>query len=179
MARTDGGEVRNSLGDLQGTAPLKFSLRLQVWNLRGGAPPCLNCPPAGYLHTPHHQPAPVSLFCCCSLFFLSFLFFLSPSFLARSLFQSSFSILSLSADISWCNNNHMDINPIKTKSMTIVTRPKHQLTTRSVSKQGKKNDQVSEHRLLGITTDSKLCWDSHANNVCKTVSRRRSSFCQS
>ena len=31
---------------------------------------------------------------------------------------------------------------------------------------------MSEHRLLAITTDSKLRWDSHTNNVCKTVSRR-------
>ena len=29
-----------------------------------------------------------------------------------------------------------------------------------------------KHRLLGITIDNKLCWDSHINNVCKTVSRR-------
>ena len=35
-----------------------------------------------------------------------------------------------------------------------------------------KIDQVSEHRLLGITIDNKLRWDSHINNVCKTVSRR-------
>ena len=31
---------------------------------------------------------------------------------------------------------------------------------------------MSEHRLLGITIDNKLRWDSHINNVCKTVSRR-------
>ena len=31
---------------------------------------------------------------------------------------------------------------------------------------------MSEHRLLGITIDNKLRWDSHTNNVCKTVSRR-------
>ena len=31
---------------------------------------------------------------------------------------------------------------------------------------------MSEHRLLGITTDNKLRWDSHINNVFKTVSRR-------
>ena len=37
---------------------------------------------------------------------------------------------------------------------------------------GAKIDQVSEHRLLGITIDNKLCWDSHINNVCKTVSKR-------
>ena len=37
---------------------------------------------------------------------------------------------------------------------------------------GAKIDQVSEHRFLGITIDNKLRWDSHINNVCKTVSRR-------
>ena len=31
---------------------------------------------------------------------------------------------------------------------------------------------MSEHRLLGITIDNKLRWDSHINNVCKAVSRR-------
>ena len=31
---------------------------------------------------------------------------------------------------------------------------------------------MSEHRLLGITIANKLRWDSHINNVCKTVSRR-------
>ena len=31
---------------------------------------------------------------------------------------------------------------------------------------------MSQHRLLGITIDNKLHWDSHINNVCKTVSRR-------
>ena len=30
---------------------------------------------------------------------------------------------------------------------------------------------MSEHRLLGTTVDNKLRWDSHINNVCKTVSR--------
>ena len=33
-------------------------------------------------------------------------------------------------------------------------------------------DQVPENRLLGITIDNKLRWDSHTNNVYKTVSRR-------
>ena len=37
---------------------------------------------------------------------------------------------------------------------------------------GARIDQVSEHRLLGLTIDNKLRWDSHNNNVCKTVSRR-------
>ncbi len=68
----------------------------------------------------------------------------------------------------------MVINPIKTKSVTIATRQKHQLSPLPLDLvlNGAKTDQVSEHRLLGITIDNKLRWDSHTNNVCKTVSRR-------
>ena len=68
----------------------------------------------------------------------------------------------------------MVINPIKTKSMTIAARQKHQLSPLPLDLvlNGAKIDQVSEHRLLGITIDNKLCWDSHIHNVCKTVSRR-------
>ena len=73
-----------------------------------------------------------------------------------------------------CDNNHMVINPIKTKSMTIATRQKHQLSPLPLDLvlNGAKIDQVSDHRLLGITIDNKLRWDSHINNMCKTVSRR-------
>ena len=35
---------------------------------------------------------------------------------------------SLDQVFSWCDNNHMVINPIKTKSVTIATRQKHQLS---------------------------------------------------
>ena len=76
--------------------------------------------------------------------------------------------------LNWCVNNHMFINPIKTKSVTIATRQKHQLWSLPLDLvlNGAKIDQVSEHRLLGITIDSKLRWGSHTNIVCKTVSRR-------
>ena len=68
----------------------------------------------------------------------------------------------------------MVINPIKTNSVTIATRQKHQLSPLplDLDLNGAKTDQVSEHRLLGITIDNKLRWDSHINNVCKTVPRR-------
>ena len=54
---------------------------------------------------------------------------------------------------SWCDNNHMVINPIKTKSITIATRQKHQLSPLPLDLvlNGEKIDRVSEHRLLGIT----------------------------
>ena len=68
----------------------------------------------------------------------------------------------------------MVINPIKTKSMKIATRQKHQLLPLPLDLvlNGAKIDHVSEHRLLGITIDSTLRWDSHINNQCKTGSRR-------
>ena len=66
------------------------------------------------------------------------------------------------------------INPIKTKSVTIATRQKHQLSPLplDLALNEEKIYQESENRLLGITIDNQLRWDSHTNNVCKTVSRR-------
>ena len=57
--------------------------------------------------------------------------------------------------------------------MTIATRQKHQLSPLPLDLvlNGEKIDQVSEHQRL-LTIDNKLRWDSHINNVCKTVSRR-------
>ena len=81
---------------------------------------------------------------------------------------------SLDQVSNWCDNNHMVSSPIKTKSMTIANRQKRQLSPLPLELvlNGAEIDQVSEHRLLGITIDNKLRWDSHINNVCKTVSRR-------
>ena len=81
---------------------------------------------------------------------------------------------SLDQEFNWCGNNHMVINSIKTKSMTIATRQKLQLSPLPLDLvlNGAKIDQVSEHRLLGITIDNKLRWDSHISYVCNTVSRR-------
>ena len=76
---------------------------------------------------------------------------------------------SLDQVSNWCDNNHMVINPIRTECMTIATRRKHQQSPLppDLVLNGAKIDQVSEHRLLGITIDNKLRWDSHTNNVWK------------
>ena len=81
---------------------------------------------------------------------------------------------SLDQVSKWCDVNHLVINPIKTKSMIIATRQKPQLSPLPLDLviNGAKTDKVSEHCLLGITIDKKLRWDSHTNNVCKTVSRQ-------
>ena len=74
---------------------------------------------------------------------------------------------SLDQEFNWCGNNHMVINSIKTKSMTIATRQKLQLSPLPLDLvlNGAKIDQVSEHLLLGITIDNKLRWDSHINII--------------
>ena len=57
---------------------------------------------------------------------------------------------SLDQVSNWCHNNHMVINPIKTKSMTIATRQKHQLSPLPLNLvlNGAIIDQASKHHLL-------------------------------
>ena len=65
---------------------------------------------------------------------------------------------SLDQISNWCGDNHMVISPIKTKSVTIATRQKHELSPLQIDLvlNGAKINQVSEHCLLGITIDNKL-----------------------
>ena len=62
---------------------------------------------------------------------------------------------SLDQVSNWCDSN-MVINPTETKSVTIATRQKHQLSPLplDLDLNGAKIDQVSEHRLLGINIDN-------------------------
>jgi hypothetical protein len=74
---------------------------------------------------------------------------------------------------TWCRENRMLINPLKTKAMVITTRQKHQHTdlTLNLEVNNNKIEQVKEHKLLGITVDDRLQWQAHTEKVCKTVSR--------
>ena len=73
----------------------------------------------------------------------------------------------------WCQKNCMSIHPDKTKCMVITTRQKHQreplLLSLSLGTQD--IDQVSEHKVLGLTLDSELNWHSHLNSLAKRLSR--------
>jgi hypothetical protein len=73
----------------------------------------------------------------------------------------------------WCKSNSMTIHLGKTKSMTIATRQKHQLNPLQLNLDlgGICIEQVHEHRVLGVIIDDQLNWQSHLNNVCKTVSK--------
>ena len=75
---------------------------------------------------------------------------------------------------SWCSNNDMVLNPVKTFSMVIATRQKHQLAPLKIQLNihGKSVEQVRSHRLLGVLIDDRMCWDSHVNYVTTTISRK-------
>ena len=71
---------------------------------------------------------------------------------------------------TWCENNRMAINVTKTKSMYLSSKHKLQYIQTSVHPIQLKNDQIScstEEKLLGVTLDSLLSFDSHINNVLK------------
>ena len=88
---------------------------------------------------------------------------------------------SLDQVSNWCDNNHMVINPIKTKSMTIATRQKHQLSPLPLDLvlNGAKIDQMLEHRLLGITIDNIINFaGTHILIICVKQFQDESSFCR-
>ena len=77
-------------------------------------------------------------------------------------------------DVSgWCCRNRMALNPTKTKCMLMATRQKHQKKQLPLNLKFETTpiEQVSKHRLLGVTVDEQLKWQAHINNMCKTVSR--------
>ena len=69
----------------------------------------------------------------------------------------------------WCNTNHMLINPIKTKSVVITTRQKHQLSDLSLrlSLDGQNIENVTEHRQLGLTVDNNFDGKPRSNIYTK------------
>ena len=73
----------------------------------------------------------------------------------------------------WCLKNCMSIHPEKTKSMVTTTRQKHQRAPLLLSLSLGTNSiqQVSEHKVLGLTLDSELNWHSHLNSLSKRLSK--------
>ena len=81
---------------------------------------------------------------------------------------------SLSNDLlnvnTWCDNNRMAINVSKTKSMFLSSKLKVQSVQNSVHPIQFRDEQISsslEEKLLGVTIDCGLSFDSHINNVIK------------
>jgi hypothetical protein len=80
---------------------------------------------------------------------------------------------SLDETSNWCLNNHMILNPTKTKSMLITTRQKHQckFPKINVSFNNKSIEQITSHKLLGAQIDNQLSWRFHLKNVCSKISK--------
>ena len=76
-------------------------------------------------------------------------------------------------DVSgWCCRNRMALNPTKTKCMLIATRQKHQKKQLPLNLfETTPIEQDPKRRLLGVTLDEQLKWQTHINNICRTVSR--------
>ena len=78
-------------------------------------------------------------------------------------------------DVSgWCCRNRMALNPSKTKCMLMATRPKKRKKRKrnlNLKFENTPIEQVLKHRLLGVTVDEQLKWQTHINNMCRTVSR--------
>ncbi|MCB4774513.1 MAG: hypothetical protein LGB71_04435 [Sulfurovum sp.] len=76
-------------------------------------------------------------------------------------------------DISrWCCRNRMELNPTKTKCVLMATRQKHEKQLPlNLNFETTPTEQVLKHRLLGVTVDEQLKWQTHINNICRTVSR--------
>lgn len=74
----------------------------------------------------------------------------------------------------WCLNNCMLINPLKTKSMLITTRQKHQLRPQPLDLMlgSAPVEQLKEHRLLGVMLDEDLSWQPHLTYIGKKISRK-------
>ena len=73
----------------------------------------------------------------------------------------------------WCKKNRMPLHPEKTKCVVITARQKHQRSSLCLKLEVNSETvtQVKEHRVLGLTIDDELKWQSYVGNVCKTVSK--------
>lgn len=90
--------------------------------------------------------------------------------------RSAPSQLQLSVDSigDWSEENHMNINVKKTKEMIMDMSVKNNsklLFTDLRTKTGV-IERVSSFKLLGITIDDNLKWNSHVNNICSKASQR-------
>ena len=70
----------------------------------------------------------------------------------------------------WCDNNAMILHPVKTKSMLLATRQKHQLRPLHLNLSLKDShiEQVHEPH-LGVIIDDEFSWRPHIAGTCKTV----------
>ena len=115
---------------------------------------------------------PLHLKCCCEMFCDD-----------SSLQSNNSSPLKLTEDlqvyinrlIEWTELNHMALNVQKTKCMYITTRQKREKMNDVFPPLYVNNNvinEVSSHKVLGVTIDNDLSWGAHINDLSKRISKR-------
>ena len=87
-------------------------------------------------------------------------------------------LISAATQISaWAVFNRMALNFIKTKALLLTTSQKYAHLSEpffDIVVNGNNIEQVPHAKLLGITIDSFLSWESHINNMCSLIRSRLS-----
>jgi hypothetical protein len=93
--------------------------------------------------------------------------FLSPKSLSSSLHSLELCISSLQ---SWFLYNGLVLNPTKTEAICLGTTPRRQsLNTLTSIQIADSSINLTDHiKLLGVTLDSHLNFDSHVSNICSS-----------
>jgi hypothetical protein len=82
---------------------------------------------------------------------------------------------SASDIVEWTHLNHMSLNPLKTKYMILTTRQKRQRISSPPTHiliGNQQIDEVSNHKVLGVTIDNNLTWGPHIHNLCKSTAKK-------
>jgi len=78
--------------------------------------------------------------------------------------------------MNWSADNKMILNESKTKSMLVtgkrLGKKKLEQSTLQLHVNSTELEQVSSHKLLGVTIDSQLTFDQHVENLCTKLSQR-------
>ncbi len=75
----------------------------------------------------------------------------------------------------WLLKNRLVLNTDKTVFMVLATRQRQATVTECMIKLnigGKDIKQVNEAKLLGMTIDNNLTWQSHIDKLCKKISKK-------
>ena len=82
---------------------------------------------------------------------------------------------SIAELINWTELNHMSLNSDKTKCMYITTRQKRNKMCNPFPPlyiKGKVVEEVSCHKILGVTVDKNLLWSDHITSVGKKLTQK-------
>ena len=77
-----------------------------------------------------------------------------------------------------CSKNDTVLHPAKTKSMLLATRQKQQLRplNLNLSLKADHNEQVHEHRHLGVIIDDEFSWQSHCYIFMQESVKKKKTF---